>query len=61
MINKEEIERLRRSHELAESVKIWHKMLEKGDLNQEVFIKLVGEKIEEIERRENEWPLHKNF
>lgn len=50
--DKEEINKLRKDEELAESVKIWHKMLENGDLNQEVFIKLVGEKIEEIERRE---------
>ncbi|WP_346216466.1 hypothetical protein NSQ14_12865 [Caldifermentibacillus hisashii] len=48
---KEEIEELRRAHELAEAVKIWHKMLQNGDLNSDVFIKLVGEKIEEIERR----------
>lgn len=48
---KEEIEELRRANELAEAVKIWHKMLQNGDLNDDVFIKLVGEKIEEIERR----------
>lgn len=48
---KEEIEELRRANELAEAVKIWHKMLQNGDLNGDVFIKLVGEKIEEIERR----------
>lgn len=47
---KEEIEELRRANELAEAVKIWHKMLQNGDLNDDVFIKLVGEKIEEIER-----------
>lgn len=49
--NKEEIEELLRANELAEAVKIWHKMLKTGDLNSDVFIKLVGEKIEEIERR----------
>lgn len=49
--NKEEMEKLHRAHELAEAVKIWHKMLQNGDLNGDVFIKLVGEKIEEIERR----------
>lgn len=48
---KEEIEELRRANELAEAVKVWHRMLKTGDLNSDVFIKLVGEKIEEIERR----------
>lgn len=51
-LEKEEINKLRKDEELAESVKIWHKMLERGDLNQEIFIKLVGEKIDELERRE---------
>lgn len=52
--NKEEIEELRRANELAEAVKIWHKMLENGDLNKDVFVKLVGEKIHEIETRSHE-------
>ena len=47
--NKEEIERLRRAEEIAESVRVWHKMLEKGDLNNEVFTNLIGAKLNEIE------------
>lgn len=47
---KKEIEELYRANELAEAVKVWHRMLKTGDLNSDMFIKLVGKKIEEIER-----------
>lgn len=49
--NKEEMEKLRRANEVAESVKVWHEMLQRGDLNKEVFISLVDEKLKEVEEK----------
>jgi hypothetical protein len=46
-----EIKRLRRTEELAISVKVWYQMLENGEMSEVVFANLIGEKLDQLEEK----------